>query len=80
MQVSTINLSTQSKAATTIDVDLLEQAFQARLEAFALNAHQPLDHYQEQDLPRTAECLEMALLELRFLLNEIKLLGLLKAL
>ena len=52
---------------------ILEQSFQVRLEAFVLEAHKPLDHYQNADLPTTQEQLELHLLQLQFLLNDIRM-------
>jgi len=75
---NTSSASAQLGDASLVDISLFEQALRMRLEIFALDASTPLEHYQNQDMQSISEYLETTLLELRYLLNECRLLTLLQ--
>ncbi len=68
---STVNKNLPSLMAPSLPV--FEQSFRVRLEAFVMEAHKPLDHYQAADWEATQEQLELHLLQLQFLLNDIRM-------
>lgn len=74
MQFTKFNLSPQNLNTPSPDLDLFAQGVRIRLEQFVFNAQNLLDHYQQNNLDTLADAYELALLELRILNNDLKLL------
>ena len=74
MQYTNFNAGTPNLPS----LSLFEESLRVRLEEFALDAQIPLDHYLKADLETVQEQIELQMHQLRFLLNEIRLLEMLK--
>ena len=55
-------------------LSLFEESVRIRLELFSLDAHIPLENYLNQDFETVEEQLDLQIDQLRFLLNEVRLL------
>lgn len=79
MQAGTFDLTAEAHLSNKPSLELFEQGLRNRLEAFTLGVDASLDCYQNQDMTGMIDYLELTLPELRFLLNDFRLLEQLQA-
>ena len=78
MQSNHLNQTAQKYSAQPFSISLLEESLRVRLEAFAFEDRELFEYSAENDLSVLQNQLELQLLQIKYLLNEIDTVHLLK--
>jgi hypothetical protein len=78
MQGKDLNQVAQNSSALPFSISLLEESLRVRLEAFAFEDREMFEYTAQRDLSTLQNQLELQLLQIKYLLNEIDTVHLLK--
>lgn len=78
MQGKNLNPVAQNSNASQLSISLLEESLRARLEAFAFEGREVFEYGAQNDLYALQNQLELQLLQIKYLLNELQAVHLLK--